>query len=145
MKAPWDFSEEPAPESAVPNLPTPEGRELGAQVARLVDIEAAKQREQFPKMPPGCNECAGTAGTLPNGCAETLMDLIKCATEGVPFWCHKGIGEGEAPRALCRAWVVLQGGDLAGIVKRAQEKAERDAKLPCIVKLPARQDGGSRG
>lgn len=129
-KTPWAFSEEPNPATAVPNAPSPEGRELGRQVARLVAIEDEKQRARVPNMPPACNECAGTLGTLPNQCAETLMDLIKCAVEGVPFYCHKGIAEGEAPKALCRAWAAMQGGDIAALIARAEVNAERRKTEP---------------
>lgn len=115
LSAPWSFSEEPDPATAVPNEPTPLGRELGVQLARLVDIEAEKLREKFPDAPGPCNECAGTAGTLPNGCGETLMDLIKCSVEGVPFYCHKAKNPDGSPRVLCHAWSALVGSACGGI------------------------------
>ena len=131
MRAPWEFSEKPAPEASIPNAPTPEGRALGEQVARIVAIEVAKQDARFPNAPPACNECAGTLGTLPNGCAETLMDLVKCAIEGVPFYCHKGVKEGDPPKALCRAWAALVGGDIGTVVEAARKRAQ--CERSCMV------------
>lgn len=107
-KVPWDFSEKPDPATSVPNEPTPEGRRLGAALARLADEAEVEQRQQFPGMLPRCNDCAFRAGTHPNGCEETLSDAIKCAVEGRPFYCHKGTRDGEeAPKRLCSGWMVV--------------------------------------
>lgn len=106
--APWDYSEEPTPEASHPNLPTPAGRALGLEVARLVDAEEARLKIDTPGLHPRCVDCAARAGTLPNGCEETLMDFLKCAIEGRQFNCHKGVPEGETPSEPCRGWLVLQ-------------------------------------
>ena len=109
LRAPWEFSEAPAPGEGTPNLPTPAGRLLGRQLARLCDLEEAKDLEGFPDQLPRCDDCAFRLGTRPNGCAETLMDAVKCIIEIKPFYCHKGVKEGEAPKHLCRGWLTLSG------------------------------------
>lgn len=109
---PWEFSEAPEPgESAYPNLPTPEGRALGAELARLADVAEAENRERFPRAARRCYDCAFRAGTDPNGCAETLMDALKCVVEAKPFFCHKGVAEGDTPRTLCAGFALLMRAD----------------------------------
>ena len=107
MKAPWEFSKEPAPGEGYENLPDEAGRELGAELARLADVEEEKQRADFPDQLPRCDDCAFRLGTRPNGCSETLMDAVKCVIECVPFYCHKGIKDGESPKRLCSGWALL--------------------------------------
>lgn len=107
IQVPWELSESPAPGKGVPNMPTPEGIALGVEMARLCDIEEAKQLERFPDQTPRCDDCALRRGTRPNGCAETQMDALKCVLEGIPFYCHKGIAESEDPKRLCAGWVTL--------------------------------------
>lgn len=109
LRVPWDFSKAPAPGEGHPNLPTPEGRALGRELARLCDAVEAEDLKRFPNQQPRCNDCAFRAGTQPNGCPETLMDAIKCVVEGAPFYCHKGMKEGEKPKHLCRGWLTMQG------------------------------------
>jgi len=108
VRVPWDFST-PADDDAdaVPNLPTHEGRLLGAELARLADVEEARLRERFPRHQHRCGDCAFRAGTDPNGCPETLMDAVKALVEGVPFYCHKG-PDGE-PKRLCAGYAILVG------------------------------------
>lgn len=71
-----------------PNRPTPLGQELGRHLVRLYEpaiAELVAQGEPDER----CSTCALRAGTLPNGCEETLADLLKCAMEGeVSFMCH---------------------------------------------------------
>jgi hypothetical protein len=76
---------------------TPEGRAIGFQTATLVEptVQAlARQGEADDR----CKSCAGTYGTVPNGCLQTQSDLIKAITEGVPFGCHVNKG------MVCHAW-----------------------------------------
>lgn len=114
---PWAFSEVGEEGVGVPNVPTPEGRLLGEQLARLTDIEEARLREQFPQMRRRCGDCALRSGTDPNDCPETLMDVIKAVVEHVPFFCHEALtAEGE-PRMLCAGYAALAGLDgLAEVV-----------------------------
>lgn len=88
---PWDHPTEATPETGIPNVVTKEGRELGAEIARLC--------------PPAdlCDGCACRLGTHANGCAPTLMSLVKCTMERTPFWCHKPEREGQ----LCAGYVAL--------------------------------------
>ena len=78
----------------VPNLPTPEGRELGAGLARLSDAEYARTGSDNR-----CETCAFRLGNHPaNGSAASLMSAVKCIAERTPFYCH----ETERP---CGGWV----------------------------------------
>ena len=99
IKLPWDYSPPIEDmERPVPNLPTPEGRELGREMARLARVEHQRQGGEEP-----CHDCAFREGTDPNGCAPTLMDAIKCAFEREPFYCH--VREGK----LCTGWRLMVG------------------------------------
>ena len=112
MTLPWDYSEAPRPgEPTTPNVRSPEGAALGREIARLYAIEEPAQLARFPRMLPRCDDCAARLGTLPNECAESTMDLVKCAIEGEPFYCHKGLREGEDPKRLCTGWLVLASGE----------------------------------
>jgi hypothetical protein len=78
-----------------PNRATPEGRELGGHMARLCDVELRGRPDRR------CATCAFRAGDhLANGSPETLMDALKCALEGAPFYCH------EADRP-CAGWLAM--------------------------------------
>ena len=107
QRAPWAFSQAPAPGMGHPNLPTEQGRALGRQLARLCDLAEAEDLKRFPDQRPRCDDCAFRAGTVPNGCPETLMDAVKCMIEGKPFYCHKGVREGERPKRLCGGWMAM--------------------------------------
>lgn len=102
---PWDYSKPAEPGKGRPNLPTPEGQALGTELARLIAPRLAQVKELFPEVPPTCNECAFVAGTIPNGCAETLMDAVKCLAEREPFFCHKGVTDPNNPKRLCAGFV----------------------------------------
>ena len=76
----WQFSDE-GPGPKVRNRPTSQGRELGTEMARLYNTGD-------PEPDLRCLDCAFRLGTDPNGSISTLMDAIKCISEGVPFLCH---------------------------------------------------------
>ena len=79
------------------NVATPEGRELGAGLARLCDAEASRQARDGR-----CATCAFRAGDhLANGSVETLMTALKCTAERTPFDCH----EHDRP---CAGWLLMR-------------------------------------
>lgn len=78
---------------------TPEGRMLGFQTARMTEpAVAALVRQGEPDE--RCSSCAGTYGTVPNGCPQTQSDFIKATMEGVPFLCHQA----DRKSRFCHAW-----------------------------------------
>jgi hypothetical protein len=84
---------------------TPEGQALGKQMARLAAKAIAEQKKQFPNMREPCATCAFKAGTIPNGCPQTLMDATKCLVEGVPFMCHHGTQDKDGNfNEFCVGW-----------------------------------------
>lgn len=80
---------------------SPEGRHLGQQMARLYDL-AEERLGDLADPDERCKTCAFRAGTVPNGCAQTQLDISKCAAEGIPFYCHQHRGQ------LCHGWVTLR-------------------------------------
>jgi hypothetical protein len=124
-RMPWDMSIPKGDGNDVPNVPTPEGAEMGAEFARLADRAELQQREHFPDMLPRCNDCALRAGTGPNQCVATLMDVLKCVTEDRPFFCHKGVAEGDQPKRLCTGAMVLMSTIADG---RKKDRRERNAR-----------------
>lgn len=99
---PWQLSEEGNAASGVPNLPSPEGAALGAELARLADVAAEGRSVALPER---CNDCAARLGTTPNQSAATVMGLLKCAVEGIPFYCHV-----DEPERLCTGYALLKAG-----------------------------------
>jgi hypothetical protein len=77
---------------------SPEGRALGEQMAKMFDI-AERRLGDMADPDERCATCAFRAGTVPNGCAQTQLDISKCVAEGIPFYCHQ-------PRQgqLCHGW-----------------------------------------
>lgn len=71
-------------------------------MARLAEDGKAKLVAKGLACGVRCDDCAFTAGTLPNRCAPTLMDALKCVIEVVPFACHKGSAPGER---TCGGWL----------------------------------------
>jgi hypothetical protein len=83
--------------TAILNRATPEGRALGAQVARLCDGALVGKTDNR------CATCAGRAGDhLANGSPETLMSFVKSVAERTPFWCH------ERENRPCAAWLAMR-------------------------------------
>lgn len=78
---------------------TPEGRAAGFQMLRIIEpAVAALVREGEPDE--RCKSCAGSYGTVPNGCPQTQADFFKAVVEGVPFTCHQANRKGWP----CHAW-----------------------------------------
>lgn len=50
-----------------------------------------------------CKSCAFREGTLPNRCADTVLDASKCMLEGHEFHCHIDMEDGK-PTRLCAGW-----------------------------------------
>ncbi|MCW3657561.1 hypothetical protein K6L27_05185 [Burkholderia cenocepacia] len=90
----------------IPNRPSAEGRQLGEQLARIADCAESAVRRQFPNHARRCASCAFSAGTVPNGCAPTVMDATKCLVESVPFMCHQKFDECGEPTELCAGWAI---------------------------------------
>lgn len=86
------------------NRATPEGRELGVEMARLCDNAEPAARLKAPTLLPRCSSCAFRAGPhLANGSPQTQMDAMKCVMEGRQFDCH------EPGRAddMCSGWLMM--------------------------------------
>lgn len=89
---------------------SPAGREMGRNAARLAELGASRMAAagltdmNVPtvrdKM---CKSCACRPGTVPNGCLDTQLDILKAAAEGTPFYCH-------APRdgRMCAGWIRIR-------------------------------------
>lgn len=90
----------------IPNRPTETGRRIGARIADACDIVAERQRAMFPNLRERCGTCAFRAGTIPNGCEETLADAVKCLVEKDRlFMCHETLkGEEKVP---CAGYMTL--------------------------------------
>lgn len=100
------------------NLPTPEGRELGANLARFADTAERKLRATMAArnidrpIPERCQSCAFRAGTTPNGCPSTVMDALKCLMEGDVFLCHASPqGDDGEHIGVCAGFQLLGGGE----------------------------------
>jgi hypothetical protein len=55
-----------------------------------------------------CASCACRAGTVPNGCLQTQLDILKAVVEGAPFLCH-------APRdgRMCAGYIAARAQQVA--------------------------------
>lgn len=85
-----------------PNRVTREGRKIGAQMARLCDIEVQKLiAEGEWTEDERCKSCAFRLGTVPNGCPQTQMDVVKSVMEHEPFFCHMTPTRGTD---VCGGW-----------------------------------------
>lgn len=86
------------------NFRTPEGAELGVELARLADSAEPAARLKVPELPPRCASCALRAGPhLPNQSPVTLLNMVKCLLENIPFECHEPHRDGE----LCSGWAMI--------------------------------------
>lgn len=91
--------------SQVPNRVSPEGKFMGERLSRLTDIEVGKLIAQGEwKEDERCASCAFRYGTVPNGCAQTQLDALKCVVEHQPFNCHVPKGNLKACEHTCMGW-----------------------------------------
>jgi hypothetical protein len=81
---------------------TPEGRALGEKMADLAERSVAWVATQGDP-DERCKSCAFTRGTVPNGCIQTQMDVMKSVIEGVPFLCHQADRKGWP----CHGWFAV--------------------------------------
>jgi hypothetical protein len=108
------------------NQPTPEGRQLGKQIARLTKVAIEDCKAAGIALPEQCASCAFREGTFPNGCPETLLDAIDCMNTGTKFMCHHH-KKGE-PMHECAGWLASQKS-----LKLQNAMAERPLPQPSYV------------
>lgn len=85
--------------SLKPNRPTPDGIEAGQNMVRL--LFPPHVVEKFER----CKSCAFRAGTIPNGCASTILTAIECVRTGERFYCHEYKDEQGENSRLCGGWL----------------------------------------
>ena len=92
-----------------------EGRQLGRLTSAMAERGRAILESQGLSgiALPGlrdemCPSCACRPGTVPNGCLQTQLDLLKTVVEGKPFLCH-------APHdgKLCAGWAGVRAAHVA--------------------------------
>jgi len=92
---------------------SPEGKAVGSVMATLADAMCVElERDGEPDT--RCKSCALRRGTVPNGCAQTQMDVIKAVSEKVPFMCHQ-LKKGK--RNVCHGWYAVR------VLARRREEA----------------------
>ncbi len=87
---------------------SPRGRAMGAFWAAKVEPviqHLAAQGEPDER----CKSCAFRPGTVPNGCAQTMLDVTKAVLEQRPFACHVH-RHPDGSRKLCAGWLASQWG-----------------------------------
>lgn len=80
-----------------------EGKKLGTLSAQLAEGECsalARDGEDDER----CKSCAFRAGTVPNGCLQTQLDVMKAVAEGIPFMCHQHLDQRGRPSKVCHGW-----------------------------------------
>lgn len=82
---------------------SPEGRSIGLKMAGIADRAAAELAAEGVA-DERCKSCAFRAGTVPNGCAQTQADVLKCLVEQVPFRCHQA----DRNNAVCHGWLLAR-------------------------------------
>jgi hypothetical protein len=101
----------PAGDAMRPTRITDKGLALGAQIQRLSEPAIARLvAEGEPDE--RCKSCAFRQGTVPSGCLQTQMDVLKAIIESVPFMCHQADKRGE----ICHGWYA------AGVELRRREE-----------------------
>lgn len=98
---------------------SPEGVALGISMAKMYDI-AERNLGEMADPDERCKTCAFRAGTVPNGCAQTQLDISKCVAENIPFYCHQERGQ------LCHGWATVRIGlgrklDMLGMAEQTKD------------------------
>lgn len=84
------------------NRVSPEGKKMGEQMARLCDRESKKFiAEGEWTEDERCASCAFRLGTVPNGCLQTQLDVMKAVMEHEAFFCHMVDTPGTK---VCAGW-----------------------------------------
>lgn len=127
-----------------PNRPTPEGRELGAELARLTDAALAQTRAECPAFPDDrCQSCAYRGGTVPNGCLPTVMDALYSTLNREPFHCHQEFDAAGQPVQICKGWLIsLVGLDLPPNAIDAINRYGEEARAISAVMTEGPVDAG---
>ncbi|MBI3230974.1 MAG: hypothetical protein HYZ45_12605 [Burkholderiales bacterium] len=86
---------------------SPEGKQMGAIMSRLADLECASLARQG-ETDDRCKTCAFRAGTVPNGCAQTQSDVIKAVSDNVPFMCHAHKNSHGQYNRICHGWFAVR-------------------------------------
>jgi hypothetical protein len=133
---------------------TPEGRAAGLQVAALADKAVARLDAQG-EPDERCRTCAFRLGTVPNGCAQTQSDAMKCVVEGIPFTCHQRLGnpchgwyalraalKNKIPAGMTVPWKLSPPDEDFEVVEKAHAKRERRAAHR--MRLAAAQKGNDK-
>lgn len=96
-------NDSPLNAGVIPNRPCADGERLGVQLAKFASVELEKAKAKYPNHKEPCKTCAFRLGTVPNRCASTGMDALKCVMERTEFHCH----EEDRP---CVGWWLLANG-----------------------------------
>jgi hypothetical protein len=87
------------------NRVTPMGQQLGERMSRMTDTECGKLvAEGEWEKDERCASCAFRHGTIPNGCPQTQMDVLKSVLERKTFMCHVARDGREAGQHTCMGW-----------------------------------------
>jgi hypothetical protein len=78
------------------------GRAVGEQIVRLTE-PAINRLEIEGEADERCRSCAFRAGTVPNGCPQTMSDVVKCVVEQTPFFCHVD-KYSDGSDKICHGW-----------------------------------------
>lgn len=115
---------------------TPEGRTMGEETVALYDKAEAKLGDDADP-DERCKTCAFRAGTVPNGCIQTQMDVMKCVVENTPFYCHQDL------KRICHGWFTLRCALKDKIPAGATvpwEMSPPDSAMPVLERAQAKRD-----
>jgi hypothetical protein len=89
---------------------TPQGTAMGKNATRMAALGLARLESlgldtvTAPMLRKEmCASCACRPNTVPNGCLQTQMDLLKAAHEGRPFRCHA-----PSDGRICTGWLYVR-------------------------------------